>query len=68
MAYIDLFKVSSPHQSEVAKISFFIASLSHEFHVMKMPSLFGIFNSFFLNLIPTSCRSEPSNYLSILTF
>ena len=32
MAYIDILTVSSPHQSEVAKISFFIASLSHEFH------------------------------------
>ena len=36
MAYIDILTVSSPHQSEVAKISFFIASLSHEFHVTKM--------------------------------
>ena len=39
MAYIDILTVSSPHQSEVAKISFFIASLSHEFHEILLEKL-----------------------------
>ena len=34
-------------ESEVAKNSFLIASLSHEFHLTKMPSLFGLLDSFF---------------------
>ena len=34
-------------QIEVAKNSSLIASLSHEFHLTKMPSLFGLFDSFF---------------------
>ena len=34
-------------QIEVAKNSSLIASLSHEFYLTKMPSLFGLLDSFF---------------------